>query len=208
MRTHFLGASAAGIILTRGLHGYAVSVIAPFPFEETKIMRRFLRLACLTSISLTIPFTVPVWAEDQPLTVDIKRLSLETALRVAQATIQRCRQEGVQIAATVVDRGGHTQVALRDVLAPDLTLTVSRQKAYTAMAFNTPTSDLAGRFTDPFSVPKIDGLVTSAGGVPIQAAGTLFGAVGVSGAPSGETDELCAQAGVDAIIDDLEMAGM
>jgi uncharacterized protein GlcG (DUF336 family) len=171
-------------------------------------MLRFLQLACLTSIALTMTFAAPAWAEDQPLTVDIKRLSLETALRVAQATIQRCRQEGVQIAVTVVDRGGHAQVALRDVLAPDLTLTVSRQKAYTAMAFNTPTSDLAGRFTDPFSVPKIDGLVTSAGGLPIQAAGTQFGAVGVSGAPSGETDELCAQAGVDAIADELEMADM
>jgi uncharacterized protein GlcG (DUF336 family) len=30
--------------------------------------------------------------------------------------------------------------------------------------------------------------------------------VGVSGAPSGETDEECAQAGLDAVMDDLEMA--
>ncbi|MGB5405433.1 MAG: heme-binding protein, partial [Thiogranum sp.] len=30
-------------------------------------------------------------------------------------------------------------------------------------------------------------------------------AVGVSGAPSGKTDEECAQAGIDEVIDDLEM---
>jgi uncharacterized protein GlcG (DUF336 family) len=45
----------------------------------------------------------------------------------------------------------------------------------------------------------------SAGGVPIQVAGALVAGVGVSGAPSGETDEECAQAGVEKVIDDLEM---
>jgi len=49
-------------------------------------------------------------------------------------------------------------------------------------------------------------LIMSAGGVPIQVGGALVGAVGVSGAPSGETDEECAQAGIDAVLDDLEMA--
>ena len=46
----------------------------------------------------------------------------------------------------------------------------------------------------------------SAGGVPINAGGSILGAIGVSGAPSGEVDEACAQAGIDAISDDLEMA--
>lgn len=147
-------------------------------------------------------------AEDQPVMVNIKRLSLDTALKLAQATINACRKEGVQIAVTVVDRGGHPQVVLRDVLAQDLTLTISKQKAYTAMSFNTPTSQLIERFKYPFSVAKVDGLVMGAGGVPIQAGGNIIGGVGVSGAPSGETDEKCAKAGVSAVIDDLEMASM
>ena len=46
----------------------------------------------------------------------------------------------------------------------------------------------------------------AAGGLPIEVGGALVGAVGVSGAPSGVTDEECAQAGVDAVLDDLEMA--
>jgi uncharacterized protein GlcG (DUF336 family) len=144
-------------------------------------------------------------ADDQPLTVNLPRLSMETALRVAQATVEACREQGVQVAATVVDRGGHPQVVLRDVLAPDLTLTISRQKAYTAMAFNTPTSGLAERSQSPLAY--IDGLAMFAGGVPIQAAGVLVGAVGVSGAPSGETDEECARAGVAAVQDDLDLGG-
>ncbi|WP_320416286.1 heme-binding protein [Candidatus Reidiella endopervernicosa] len=70
------------------------------------------------------------------------------------------------------------------------------------------TSSMENRFTTPFAVAKVDGLVMSAGGVPIQAGGIVYGAVGVSGAPSGVTDEMCAQAGVDAIKDDLEMEGL
>jgi uncharacterized protein GlcG (DUF336 family) len=50
-------------------------------------------------------------------------------------------------------------------------------------------------------------LVLSAGGLPIAAGGILYGGVGVSGAPTGKEDEECAQAGVDAIVGDLEMSG-
>ena len=148
------------------------------------------------------------WAADQPTVVDIKRMSLDVALRIGTAAIEQCRKEGVQIAVTVVDRGGHPQVVLRDVLAQDLTLRISQMKAYTAMSFNTPTSQLENRFKSPFSIGKVEGLVMSAGGVPVQASGNIIGGVGVSGAPSGETDEKCAQAGVNAVIDDLEMATM
>lgn len=144
-------------------------------------------------------------AEDPPI-VPIKRLSMEMAQQIAQAAVEQCRKEGVQVAATVVDRGGHPQAVLRDVLAMDLTLTISRQKAYTALSFNSPTSELEGRFEGAYAVPKIDGLVISAGGLPITAGGTILGGVGVSGAPSGEIDEKCAQAGIDAVSADLEMA--
>lgn len=166
-----------------------------------------LRIVALTFL---FGFQTPLFAaeEEMPPLVTTKRLSMEMALKLAQAAVAQCRKEGVQVAVTVVDRSGHPQVVLRDVLAPDLTLTISRQKAYTAMSFNTPTSALESRFTSPFSVGKVDGLVMSAGGLPIQAGGTILGGVGVSGAPSGETDERCAQAGLDAVNAELEMAGL
>ena len=155
-----------------------------------------------------VVFSIPAsQAEEQPLTVNIKRLSMETALRIAQAAIAQCRKEGVQIAVTVVDRGGHEQVVLRDVLAMDITVPISKQKAHTAMAFNSPLSELESRFTKPFQVPKIDGLVVSAGGLPINLGGNILGGVGVSGAPSGLTDVKCAKAGIDAVTPDLEMEG-
>ncbi len=41
------------------------------------------------------------------------------------------------------------------------------------------------------------------GGVPVDAAGTMVGAVGISGAPSGQMDDTCARAGIEAVADDL-----
>jgi len=144
-------------------------------------------------------------ADDETMTLSIKRLKMETALRIAQAAIKQCRKEGVQIAVTVVDRSGHTQVVLRDVLAMDITLPISKQKAHTAMAFNTPLSQMEDRFTKPFQVGKLDGLIFSAGGIPINIGGSILGGIGVSGAPSGKTDEKCAKAGLAAVSEDLEM---
>lgn len=141
----------------------------------------------------------------QPLTVNIKRLSLDTALRIGNAAIAKCRKEGVQITVTVVDRGGDAQVVLRDTLAMDISIPISKKKAYTAMEFNSPTSALQDRFTGAYSVPKIDELLIAAGGIPINIGGSIMGGIGVSGAPSGLTDEACAQAGLAAVQDDLEM---
>ena len=147
----------------------------------------------------------PAFAE-QPVIVPIHRLSLDMATKAAQAAIAECRKQGVQVAVTIVDRGGHAQVVLRDVLAMDLTLAISRDKAYTALSFNSSTAGLVQRLAQANSIGKIDGVIAAQGGLPISAAGNLIGGIGVSGAPSGVTDEQCAQAGLNAIAADLEMA--
>lgn len=159
------------------------------------------------TISLLSCFAGQPLLADDSMTVPIKRLKMETALTIAQAAIKQCRKEGVQIAVTVVDRGGHAQVVLRDVLAMDITLPISKQKAHTAMAFNTPLSQLSARFDKPYQVPKLDGLILGAGGIPINIGGTIMGGIGVSGAPSGKTDEKCAVAGLEAVREDLELDG-
>ena len=166
-------------------------------------MRNIIKKLSLATLMLSL--TATSFAADEGMTVSVKRMKMETALRIAQAAIKACRKEGVQIAVTVVDRNGHVQVVLRDVLAMDITLPISKQKAHTAMAFNAALSTMEDRFTKPFAVPKIDGLVMSAGGIPVNIGGSILGGIGVSGAPSGEIDEKCATAGLDAVRDDLEM---
>ncbi len=39
----------------------------------------------------------------------------------------------------------------------------------------------------------------------IEAGGSIVGAIGVSGAPGGDADELCAKAGIATIRDDIEL---
>jgi uncharacterized protein GlcG (DUF336 family) len=51
----------------------------------------------------------------------------------------------------------------------------------------------------------LPGVVAIAGGRPIESAGSLVGAIGVSGAPNGDLDDTCARAGIAAIADDLEL---
>lgn len=143
-----------------------------------------------------------VQAADQPLTVDIKRLSMEAALKAAKTAVETCRAKGIQVGVTVVDRGGNPQVVLRDVLAPDLTLKISKMKAYTAISFTSATSVLESRGKG--ALGTVPGLFMGAGGVPIEAGGKIYGAIGVSGAPSGKTDEECAEAGAKAVQADLE----
>lgn len=146
---------------------------------------------------------LPAMAEES-MVVRTKRMTLDTATTIAQATVAACREKGIQIGVTVVDREGIPQAVLRDTIAPTITLPISKGKAYAAVMFNVPTSGLSERANGP--IGRVPGLVMSAGGVPIQVGGSLLGGVGVSGAPSGETDEECAQAGVDAVATDLEMS--
>ncbi len=163
------------------------------------------KVPALCTLLLVLSAPTALAESEQPLLITIPRMTADAALQIAGASLHHCRQQGVQIAVTVVDRDGAPVVILRDVLAPALTLKISQGKAYTAASFNTPTSQLVGRFSDD-SLATVGNLVTTAGGVPITAAGAILGGVGVSGAPSGDTDEACAQAGVDAVGVDLEMA--
>lgn len=161
-----------------------------------------------TVLATCLLAVTPVHAEEFQAVVKIPRLTMEAAGKIAHAAMDACRKEGIQIGVTVVDRSGDAMVFLRDTLAPKITIEISRQKAFTAVNFNAPLSSMENRFTKPFAVGKVDGLVFSAGGVPIEAAGNIVGAVGVSGAATGEQDEACAKAGIKSIQFDLESASI
>lgn len=165
--------------------------------------RNSLRVGVLAVSLIATPLATQ--AEDA-MVLPIKRLSMDTALKMAQATIKKCRSLSYNVTVTVVDRGGHAQAVLRDTLAPDITLSISRNKAYTAMSFNASTETLKGRLFDGAgSIGKMEGVVAIQGGLPINVGGTILGGIGVSGASS-KVDEECAKAGIDAVLADLEMS--
>jgi uncharacterized protein GlcG (DUF336 family) len=51
---------------------------------------------------------------------------------------------------------------------------------------------------------QLPGVVIIGGGMIVEASGSLVGAVGVSGAPGGDSDDACAKAGIEAIRDKLD----
>lgn len=137
-----------------------------------------------------------------------RSLTLETATKAAQAALESCRKAGYQVGVAVVDRAGVPQVFLRDRFAGAHTVTVAADKAWTAASFRIPTTDLgnetqAGKAMSGIrNTPRV---MAIGGGLPIEAAGSTVGAIGVSGAPGGEADDACAKAGIDAILIDIEM---
>ena len=84
----------------------------------------------------------PVFADADAMTVSVKRMTLETATAIARGAVVACRELGIQIGVTVVDRDGTVQVQLRDTIAAPITVPISKMKAFTAVNFNAATSAL------------------------------------------------------------------
>lgn len=143
----------------------------------------------------------------QDATFQTKSLTPETALVAARTALESCRKQGFQVAVAVVDRAGLVQVLLRDRFAGAHTPEVASNKAWTAASFRTSTLDLATE-TQPgrpmSGIRSLPRFLAAGGGVVIEGGGAVFGAIGVSGAPGGEADEACAQAGIKAIADAIE----
>ena len=53
-------------------------------------------------------------------------------------------------------------------------------------------------------VRSLPGVVAIGGGLVVEAAGSVLGGVGISGAPGGDADEACAKAGIEAVRDKIE----
>ena len=139
--------------------------------------------------------------------VAVNNLAPEIALKAARTALEYCRGKGYQVGVAVVDRGGVTQVFLRDRFAGAHTVDMALNKAWTAASFRIATSALAletqaGQVMSGIrALPRV---IAAGGGLPIEAAGSTVGAIAVSGAPGGGADEDCAKAGVKAIQADIE----
>ena len=172
--------------------------------------------ACLIAVALVTPALaqpLPAPASYPPVTgergvVTTHALSLELADKIAHGAIEACRKMGYHTTITVLDSSGALKAFLRDDMTGPHTISLSKDKAYTAIT-------LANRFTTSGTfatarnstlgspMTNIQGVVGVAGGVPIKYRGEVIGGVGSSGAVGGDKDELCSQAGIDAVADQL-----
>ena len=143
----------------------------------------------------------------EPATFTIKALTPETAVKAAQAALAKCRADGYQVSVAVVDRSGLAQVVIRDRFAGAHSPDTATNKAWTAVSFRTNTTELQ-KITQPTQpsagIRNLPRVVAVGGGVKIEAGGTIIAGIGVSGAPGGDADDVCANAGIKAIADSLE----
>ncbi|WP_274560031.1 GlcG/HbpS family heme-binding protein [Streptomyces spiramyceticus] len=126
-------------------------------------------------------------------------LTVAAATRAAQATLEAAESENQRITVAVVDRNGNTVVTLRGDGAGPQSYESAERKAFTAVSWNAPTSELVKRLATAPNLKDIPGTLFLAGGAPVQVNGAPIAGIGVAGAPSGDLDEKFAQAGVAAL---------
>jgi uncharacterized protein GlcG (DUF336 family) len=149
----------------------------------------------------------PVMVNAQDAIVTYKSLSPKAALELAGAALSECQKRGYQVAVAVVDRSGVPQVMLRDRFAGPHTPPTATGKAWTAVTFRTSTTEL-NAISQPgmqqAGLRNLPNVVMIGGGLVVEAAGSLLGGIGVSGAPGGDADQACAKVGIEAIRDKLD----
>lgn len=166
-----------------------------------------MRLSLITMVAAAIAVATPVYGQDSEALVRFNSMRPDIAVKLAQAVLASCRDGGYQVAVAVVDRFGQTQVVIRDRYAGAHTVATATAKAWTAVSFRTSTLELDRGIEDGTlskGLRNIPGALILGGGVPVDSAGSVVGGVGVSGAPGPEIDEGCANAGIEAISEQLD----
>jgi len=135
-----------------------------------------------------------------------KDLSLATALTIAQTAYETCTAQGYRVSVTVVGRTGEVLVQLRGDNASPHTIENSFRKAYTSRTFRIPSGEMVKRLKDnpQLGAIHLTNVIAAQGALPIKIGEEVIGAAGVSGAPGGDKDEVCVQAALDKVADQLK----
>jgi len=135
-----------------------------------------------------------------------KDLSLATSLAIATTAADLCKSQGYAVSVTVVGRNGEIIVQLRGDNAPPHTVENSFRKAYSSRTYRVPSGELVKRLKENPQAPFVylQNVVAAQGALPIKVGDDTIGAIGVSGAPGGDKDEICAKAGIDKVADQLK----
>ena len=159
------------------------------------------RLVLLASASLLVAGTAHAQA---PLAE--KNVSMGLSLAIIQGALEQCAKDGYKVSVVIVDKGGNVAASVRGDGTGPHTMEFARMKAYTARTRNQTSLQTMKLMEDPANafIRQIPNVVGVGGGVPIRAGNEPIGGVGVSGAPGGEKDEVCANAGLAKVADALK----
>jgi uncharacterized protein GlcG (DUF336 family) len=154
---------------------------------------RLSSLAVLTSASVLV--AGPALAQAPQVE---KNVSMALSMAVMQGALDQCTKDGYKVSVVIVDKGGNVAASVRGDGTGPHTMEFARMKAYTARTRNQTSLQTMKLLEDPANafILQIPNVVGVGGGVPIRVGNEVIGAVGVSGAPGGEKDEVCANAGI------------
>ena len=130
-----------------------------------------------------------------------RSVGIDLALQAAQTAVASCTASGYNVGVTVLDAGGVIRLMYASDKAGGGPIDSATKKAYTALTFKESTV-ATQQAADPAVDAKIKAdpkLFALAGGFPLMAGTELVGAIGVGGAPGGDKDAVCAQAGIAKI---------
>lgn len=135
-----------------------------------------------------------------------KNVSMAMSLAIMQAALDQCGKDGYKVSVVIVDKGGNVAASVRGDGTGPHTMEFARMKAYTARTRSQTSLATMKQMEDPANafLKQIPNVVGVGGGVPIKAGNEVIGGVGVSGAPGGEKDEVCANAGLAKVADALK----
>ena len=126
-----------------------------------------------------------------------KVLTMDVAHSIAQEALNNCKASGYRVTVLVVDGLNAPKALLRDDGATASTTEVAKMKATATMLYNRPSGPVQPPPPgQPAPPATISGTINAQGGVPIKFGEVTIGAVAVSGAPGGDKDAACANAGI------------
>lgn len=125
-------------------------------------------------------------------------IDLQTAKTVAAAAQLEADSNGWNVVIAIVDDGGHLMYLQREK-AQLGSIDVAIKKAKAAVLFLRPTSIFADRVNNGQpGYLEMPGIMPLEGGEPLEYAGEIVGAIGISGASANE-DGIVARAGATAM---------
>lgn len=129
-------------------------------------------------------------------------ITLEEAQQIVSAAAQKAEEIGQPMNVAVMDGGANLKAFARMEKAWLASIDIAINKAYTSVALEVPTGDLAEMTQPGQPLYGIDAtnngrIVIFGGGIPLTRDGEVVGAIGVSGG-SVDQDEEVAQAGLQA----------
>ena len=130
-------------------------------------------------------------------------IAYDGARQIVDTCMTMARQKKWPIAIWVLDITGQP-VYFASLGASEVGVTTAKFKAETALRTGNPSEQRAQSVTTPVgqTVTEKIGLFPVAGGIPLEKSGQIIGAVGAGGGrpENGQSvDQICAQAGIDAV---------